>query len=86
MTLDETLHFIGGFWKAMPARFASSGAKQRQIFDIDLWAWSRELAQHPGDDVLTPHQIAEAMAWGRGARVCLRINPAYPVPPYPTPA
>jgi len=81
MSLDEALHFLGGYMKALPWRIASPGAREQRIFTIDLYGWSREVAQH--DPELTEHQISEARAWGRGARACLGVDPPYPSPPYP---
>lgn len=81
-TLDEKLHFIGGFFKAIRFYWCSFLRRQSKVREIDLYGWAREVEQH--DPNLTPPQIAEARAWGLGARAALRVNPPFPQPPYPS--
>ena len=81
MTWDERLHYIGGYFKALPARPRSRGAHIARCRVIDAWAWDREVAQHDPD--LTPHQIAEARAWGRGARAAVNLRGLPWLAPYP---
>ena len=77
------LHFVAGFGIGLTLRFLPRAAAERKINELDIFGWNRELRQHPGDDVLTPHQIAEARAWGEGARRSRGLNPPFPSPPYP---
>ena len=81
MAFDEWLHFLGGYFKALPWRIAAVGVRHQRVHDVDLYGWAREVAQHDPD--LNEHQVREAKAWGRGARACLGVDPPYPSPPYP---
>ena len=82
MTLDETLHYLGGFTKAAWRRCFTSKFSTTIIYEIDVWAFNREWAQnlagqHPNDP-MSQHQIDEAGAWGAGARQALGIDPPRP--------
>lgn len=81
MTTDERLHFLGGWFKGLPWRWASYHARLARVYEVDRWAWAREVAQHDPD--LTPHQIREAAAWGAGTRAAVRLPAAPWAPPYP---
>lgn len=82
MTWDEWLHWFGGFFKALPHRRLTYDQRVAAAQAIDRYGWNREVAQH--DETLTPHQVAEARAWGKGARAALRVVTAWPSPPYPS--
>jgi hypothetical protein len=81
VTLDERLHYLGGFFKALPLRFASRRKRIARIREIDLFGWEREVEQHDLD--LNDHQIREAAAWGVGARDALRLPALAWDLPYP---
>ena len=78
---DWRSHYTAGFLYGVSLRIVSRSAAEQKIIELDLWAWNREVEQH--DPELTPHQIEEAMAWGRGARRGLGLSLPFPVPPYP---
>lgn len=82
MSGDELLHYLGGYAMALPWRLCRRAARVARVDEIDRYGWAREVEQH--DEVLTPHQVEEARAWGRGARAALGVDPPWPVPPYPT--
>ena len=83
MTFDERLHFWGGFWMGLRASWKPLAKRQARLLRIYLYGWNREVEQHGPD--LSPHQVAEARAWGLGAAKALRLkgSPA-PSPPYPS--
>lgn len=88
MTWDEFLHAAGGAVKALPFAGLSKDLRRARLFQIDVAGWEREwkqnLAGENPNDPMSPHQIAEAKAWGVGARRVLRLEgQPYPSPPYP---
>ena len=84
MTFDERLHYLGGFSRSLPHRWAPKIVRYAWMKQIYLYGWAREMRQHRPNKKLTPHQISEARAWGDGAAKALRLDPLAPVPPYPT--
>jgi hypothetical protein len=87
MTADSLLHSLGGFAMALPWSFLPKSYRLDRLRDIDLYAYNREwqqnLAGENPNDPMSPHQIAEAKAWGVGARRALRlVGTPYPAP-YP---
>jgi hypothetical protein len=79
--MDSALHVLGGFALALPWSWLPRSYRLARLRDIDFYAWNREVSQH--DPELTPHQIAEAAAWGAGARRVLRLTGTPYPPPYP---
>ena len=75
-------HRAYGFAYGLALRLLPWEAAARAIMRLDLWAWRRELEQHGGE--MTPHGLAEARAWGEGARRARGIPIQWPSPPYPT--
>lgn len=80
-------HRAYGYVLGLGMRLLSSHHAARRIRQLDLWAWDREWKQNQAgenpNDPMSPHQVAEAKAWGEGARLARRVNPPFPVPPYP---
>ena len=87
MTVDEQLHYWGGFFLALPYRFLGQDFRDLRVYDIDIWAFNREWRQNlKGKNPNYPMsnaQLNEAKAWGKGARAALRVGTPYPSPPYP---
>jgi len=87
-TIDQQLHFLGGFAKASWRRCFTAKFSTTIIHEIDVWAFDREWAQNlKGKNPNYPmsaHQLAEARAWGKGARFALGLDEPYPSPPYPS--
>jgi hypothetical protein len=75
VTTDERLHYLGGFFKALPARCVSRSRREQRLTEIDLFGFYREWEQNlKGQNPNVPmssHQLAEASAWGAGARAVL---------------
>jgi len=74
-------HWLAGYGYGLGLRFVSRVKAEAAIVRLDLWGWAREVTQHDSD--LSPHQRAEARAWGEGARFARGLNPPLPKPPYP---
>jgi len=87
MTTDERLHWLAGYARGLTLLFVSSSRAKAAIQSLDLWAWEREweqnLAGENPNDPMSARQVAEARAWGLGARASRGVNPPFPVPPYP---
>jgi len=85
-TTDEALDYAAGFAYGLGLRFLSASKATAKIVALDVWAWDREMAQNlEGENPNFPmsdKQVAEAKAWGAGARKARGLNPPYPVPPY----
>ena len=78
---DWRSHYAVGFAYGLTLRLLSDERAERKIVELDILGWQREVAQHDPD--LSPHQIEEAAAWGKGARAARNLNLPLPVPPYP---
>ena len=81
-------HRLVGIAYGLGLRFRSKQRATAAILALDLWAYNREweqnlLGENPNDP-MSPHQLAEARAWGEGARAARGLNPPFPVPPYPS--
>jgi hypothetical protein len=78
---DWRSHYVVGFAYGLTLRVLPKVKAEQKIVELDIWSFNREVRQHDPD--LTPHQIQEAQAWGKGARAARGLNPPLPVPPYP---
>lgn len=75
MTTDERLHYLGGCAKALPFRFCSRARRMERVRQIDLFGfwreWDQNLAGENPNIPMSSKQMAEARAWGDGARAVL---------------
>lgn len=83
---DWRSHYAAGYLYGLTLRAYWPSVAIHKIRELDKWAWEREwkqnLAGQNPNDPMSPHQVEEAKAWGKGARKACRLNPPYPVPPY----
>jgi len=79
-------HRFAGFLFGLTLRLRSEAKATELILDLDRWAYEREWIQNwegeNPNDPMSEHQIAEAKAWGLGARAARGIDPPFPSPPY----
>jgi len=66
-------HYAVGYGWGWLWRFAPLRWKEARAIRLDEWGWAREVRQH--DPTLSPHQQAEALAWGDGFRVAANLPP-----------
>lgn len=66
-------HYAAGFALGVLMRWLPRRVRERRALQLDDWGWNREVLQH--DPELSPHQVAEAHAWGDGYRVAAGLPP-----------